>query len=369
MGRRTDVFVIGGGPAGLAAAIAARRKGFHVVVADGARPPIEKACGEGLMPSTLAALGDLGMSLQPNDGFAFRGIRFLEGGLAVDANFPSGQGMGVRRPILHQRMVEEALARGVKLMWGAPVTGIERDGVRLAGRVIPARWIIGADGSGSRVRRWSGLDAHTQNDTRYACRRHYRVQPWTDRVEIYWGQEMQAYVTPTAREEVCVVLMSRKRLVRFDAAWREFPDLAARLESAEMASRERGAFTAMHRLERVYRGRVALIGDASGGVDAITGDGLRLGFYQAAALAEAMEAGDLSSYQAAHRRLARQPALMGRLMLLLGRHARLRHRAMRALAANPELFARLMAIHVGETSPAHLAATGALLGWRLLLAE
>jgi len=52
----SEILVIGGGPAGLAAAIAARKKGFEVHVADGAEPPIDKACGEGLMPNTLALL-------------------------------------------------------------------------------------------------------------------------------------------------------------------------------------------------------------------------------------------------------------------------------------------------------------------------
>jgi len=60
--RETDVFVIGGGPAGLAAAIAARRAGFDVVVADRSQPPIDKACGEGLMPDGLSALQRLGVS-------------------------------------------------------------------------------------------------------------------------------------------------------------------------------------------------------------------------------------------------------------------------------------------------------------------
>ena len=50
MVKSTDIFVIGGGPAGLATAIAARQRGFDVVVADGAQPPIDKPCGEGLMP-------------------------------------------------------------------------------------------------------------------------------------------------------------------------------------------------------------------------------------------------------------------------------------------------------------------------------
>ena len=69
----TDVFVIGGGPAGLAAAIAARQKGLRVIVADGAEPPIDKACGEGLMPDGLAALGHLGIQLPFEEAHPFAG--------------------------------------------------------------------------------------------------------------------------------------------------------------------------------------------------------------------------------------------------------------------------------------------------------
>src|SRR5882762_7612553 len=71
MGEGSGVLVIGGGPAGLAVAIAARRKGFDVTVADGAKPPIDKACGEGLMPGTVTALRELGVAIGPGDGQAF----------------------------------------------------------------------------------------------------------------------------------------------------------------------------------------------------------------------------------------------------------------------------------------------------------
>ena len=78
----TDVFVIGGGPAGLAAAIAARQQGLRVVVADGAKPPIDKACGEVLMPDAIAALATAGscraclptLSLPRRPFFQFRSI-------------------------------------------------------------------------------------------------------------------------------------------------------------------------------------------------------------------------------------------------------------------------------------------------------
>ena len=58
-----DVFVVGGGPAGLATAIAARRRGLSVMVADGAIPPIDKSCGEGLMPDGVEALHALGITV------------------------------------------------------------------------------------------------------------------------------------------------------------------------------------------------------------------------------------------------------------------------------------------------------------------
>lgn len=364
----TDVFVVGGGPVGLAAAIAIRRKGFGVIVADGANPPIDKACGEGLMPDTIAALRALGVVVSEADGSAFRGIRFIDGKSSVDASFPGGRGIGVRRTVLHQKLVERATACGVSLLWNTPVMGICAEGIAVKGGVVRAKWIIGADGSNSRVRKWAELDAYRERKHRFAIRRHYHVKPWTDCVEIYWGPKAQAYVTAVGKEEVCVVILSHKPRARLEMATRQFPELASRLDGAEPTSADRGAITAMHNLSRVYRGQVALIGDASGGVDAITGEGLRLGFHQAGELAEALQADDLEAYNIAHRRLARRPRLVARLLLLVNGQPALRRRVLRALSGEPDIFGRLLATHVGETSPGHMAATWALLGWRFLAA-
>jgi flavin-dependent dehydrogenase len=366
--QRTDVFVIGGGPAGLAAAIAARKKGFHVTVADGAQPPIDKACGEGLMPDTLAALRELGVQVSASEGYAVRGIRFLGAGREVAASFPGGQGIGMRRPALHEKLVEAAQAWGVSLLWKTPVQGICAEGVAVGGEVVAAKWIVGADGIRSRVRRWIGLEARARRECRYAFRRHYRVKPWSDFMEVHWGEKAQAYVTPVGEEEICVVLISRQPGMRFVGLEAEFPQLAWRLVRAPQASTERGAITMMQQLKHVYRERVALIGDASGSVDAITGEGLSLSFRQAIALAEALDAGDLREYQNAHRRLALRPTFMGRVMLLLDGRTAVRERTMRALASDSDVFARLLAVHVGATSAVHFAATGALLGWRLVAA-
>src|SRR2546430_4209262 len=105
MGDGTGVLVIGGGPGGLAAAIAARMKGFDVTVTDGAKPPIDKACGEGLMPDTMAALHHLGVAICPDDGRGFRGVRFVDAATSVEADFSRAGGFGVRPTVLHQKMV------------------------------------------------------------------------------------------------------------------------------------------------------------------------------------------------------------------------------------------------------------------------
>ena len=360
---KSDVFVIGGGPVGLAAAIAARRKGFSVTLAEAVEPPVDKACGEGILPDGVAAAERLGIRLPSVDSFAFRGIRFHGEGVSVAADFPNGIGRGVRRTTLHRALVEEAERSGVDLRWGCSVAGLEG---------IDARWIVGADGTNSRVRGWVGLDACRRDTRRYGFRLHFQRSPWTEYVEIYWGDGCQIYVTPVAADEVGVALLSRDPKLRVREALAQFPALAAKLDGVPESSSERGGVTASRRLRRVTArvkgGRVVLIGDASGSVDAISGEGLCLGFHQALALADAMDRRDSSSYESAHRRLAARPRFMAELLLTMDQRHWLRKRALPALASHPDLFGGLLAMHVGAARKTEFAANCIALGWRILTA-
>ncbi|HXB21912.1 MAG TPA: FAD-dependent monooxygenase [Candidatus Solibacter sp.] len=365
----TDVFVVGGGPAGLAAAIAARQQGFSVMVADSATPPIDKACGEGLMPDALLALRQLGLSVGSGEGGTFQGIKFIgpEGG--VLARFPQGEGIGIRRTLLHQTLLEFASSLGVQTLWNTSVSGVQDADVRVGSGVIRTRWLIGADGQHSRVRNWAGLSAAREQAKRIGIRRHFQAAPLSDFVEIYWGAQGQVYVTPIGKKEICVALISRKKFPSFEAGIAQFPPLARHLANAQCTTRVRGSITASRRLKSVFRGRVALIGEASGSVDAITGEGLAMAFRQAVALGQALAAGDLSLYQAAHRQISSLPSFMAQSMLLMDRSPWVRQNALRAFTRKPALFERLLSVHVGELALRDFGIPGILnLGWQILVA-
>jgi flavin-dependent dehydrogenase len=218
------------------------------------------------------------------------------------------------------------------------------------------------------VRDWLGLQT-TQLHRRFAVRRHYRIAPWSERVEVHWSNGVQAYVTPVGPEEVGIALLaSSPEEASFDRAFTKFPEISERVSGAEITSRERGSVTAMRTLCAVHRGHVALVGDASGGVDAITGEGIRLGLRQATLLVKAVSANNLDYYEREHRRLAAQPRRMGQLLLFLDRYPSVRERAVRALAQRPDLFSRMLAIHTGGSTRATALSTGAALAWRSLLA-
>jgi flavin-dependent dehydrogenase len=365
--KSTDVFVIGGGPAGLAAAIAARQKGFSVIVADRAQGPIDKACGEGLMPDGLKALAELGVSLDECETGSFRGIKFIGAEGRVEADFPEGRGIGIRRMLLHNALQAHAERVGVRTQWGVRVTAIAWESVTVDGQKVRARWIIGADGQNSQTRQWAGLSKCTSRDRRIGMRQHFKIKPWSDFVEIYWSMLGQAYVTPISANEMCVALISKKRFASFDSGLANFPELRDRLSNAPRSSNPKGAVTIYRHLDSVCRQNIALIGEASGSVDAITGEGLAMAFRQALGLSEALVEKNLALYHREHRKISKLPEFMANTMLLMDKSSWLRTRTLRALVQKPRLFEQMLSIHVGAKPLVAFGTDGIVnVGWNLL---
>jgi menaquinone-9 beta-reductase len=378
----TDVLIVGGGPAGLATAIAARQQGLKVLVVDAARPPIDKACGEGLMPDSLQALAALGVTLEGVETGTFHGIRFLDDASSVEARFPNGVGRGIRRTLLHDLLIGRAQDAGAELAWETAVeTRSGRVRLRSIGDIreprtrrasvlgeIKYRWLVGADGHDSRVRRLAKLDRGSAHDRRIGLRRHFQVKPWTDLVEIYWGESFQAYVTPIAEDQVCVAVIARER-ISFEDAVEQLPILKAQLKGCPVYTSVKGALTVSRRLRSVTNGRVALVGEASGSADAITGEGLAMCFRQALVLGRALASGDLSVYEREHRRIMSLPQMMGWAMLLMDKSSWARTRTLRALETRPQIFNRMLSVHVGAIPVTDFGLNTALgFGWGILSA-
>lgn len=130
---------------------------MEAVVLEPRATPIDKACGEGLMPGGLRRLAELGVSVP---GRPFRGIRYLDGvtGRQAEGLFRAGPGLGARRTDLQAALAERAAALGVRVL-PRRVEEVRQDEHRVAAAGLTARYLVAADGLHSP----SGADS--------ACRR------------------------------------------------------------------------------------------------------------------------------------------------------------------------------------------------------
>jgi flavin-dependent dehydrogenase len=301
-----DLLIAGGGPGGLAAALHARRHGLSVIVAEPRDNPIDKACGEGLMPGGLAELASLGVDPA---GMPLRGIAYLSDRRRAEAPFPGRLGRGVRRTTLHAELASHAKEQDTQWI-PERITTVEQDahGVTAAG--IRAKWLIAADGLHSAVRRAVGINAVAGTPRRYGVRWHYQVPAWSEFVEVHWSRWGEAYVTPVEPDLVGIAILSRNRP---ELDW--FPRLANHLHGASRG-RARGCGPMRQVVPRRVAGRVLLVGDAAGYEDALTGEGISLAVKQAAAAVRAIVDDSPSSYEATWHRITRDYRLLTRSLVL-----------------------------------------------------
>jgi 2-polyprenyl-6-methoxyphenol hydroxylase-like FAD-dependent oxidoreductase len=391
--KAADAVIVGGGLAGSATAIGLSRAGVSAVIVEKQSFPRDKPCGEGLLPSGVAHLAALGLgdAMARAEGQPFRGIVYRFEDLEAVGSFAPGEcGYGVRRSAL-DAIVHEAARRapGVEILRGAAKSIAPcGDGVRVRlvdGREVHGRILIGADGPRSLVRRAAGLDGGVPSRGRYGLRQHFELASGAalpDRVEVSFHEGYELYLTPSAPGVVGLAALCERdtlqagegsKAERLLSLLRGGPRaVRARLAGAKPASAPLSCGPLRVRARRVAEGRVLLVGDAAGYVDAITGEGMSLALGTSAlaarAVAAALRAGiprerAFAGYARARARLFREHALLTHAVVFLSRHPRLCRRVVARLAAHPDLFSRLLAVNHGARS---LVSLGAL-DWMKIL--
>jgi flavin-dependent dehydrogenase len=331
-----DLLVAGGGPAGLATAILGARAGLEVVVVERRLGPVDKACGEGLMPHAVSLLHGLGVD---PPGKPFRGITYLDGRHRVTGPFREGAGRGVRRTVLHAGLLEAATAAGVRIEQGV-VGPVSQNATSVRCNGFQARYLAAADGLHSPVRAALGLAQASRGPRRWGIRRHLLTMPWSDCVEVYWSDGAEAYVTPVADDCVGVAILTSRR-GGFDEHLRAFPALQERV-CGQADGHDRAAGPLRQRVHSRTAGRVMLVGDAAGYVDALTGEGLGIAFGAAQLLVDCVSADRPEDYDERWRRMSRRYRLLTAAVLQASATPVLRPRIVPAAARFPRVFRGLV---------------------------
>lgn len=351
-----DVAVAGGGPAGLAFAIHGARLGLRVLVIEREALPRDKACGEGLLPAGVRELGTLGAGelLSERDCTPFSALRYVqEDGRFLEAKLPAPGGLGIRRTALSRALTEAAGMAGAEVATGERVLRVERVSglvrVETTRRTLTVRALVAADGLHSPLRRALGWEGAPARVVRFGLRRHLELQ-WPARVEVHFAEGVEAYLTPAGANRTGVAFLWEPHALgpraSFASLLAHFPALERRFAGAPFASEAMGAGPLQQNVTRTVGEGVALLGDAAGYVDALTGEGLSLAFHGARVLAGALATEPVeAALRTYEREASRAFARYGRLthaLLALARRPKLRRTALHALEVAPFAFEKLV---------------------------
>lgn len=319
---KSDVVVVGAGPAGSAAAAWAARAGRDVLVIDSAQFPRDKACGDGLTPRAVAELERLGLGPWLDTRIRHRGLRMSGFGADVEVPWPGpsfpSTGSAVPRTELDDRIRSVAADDGAKMLLGAKAVGVHHDSQGRVesvllddGSAIGCTDLIVADGARSTLGRVLGRTWHKETVYGVAIRGYIATpradEPWiTSHLELRSpeGKVLPGYgwIFPLGNGEVNIgvgALATSKRPA--DAALRPLMSYYAGLRREEwgFTGEPRAALSALLPMGGAVSGVAGpnwmLIGDAAACVNPLNGEGIDYGLETGRLAAELLGSGDLSS--------------------------------------------------------------------------
>ena len=362
-----DLAVIGAGPAGASTAIFAARSGLRVILIDKQAFPRDKPCGEGLMPSGLPALRELGLAdvVIANGAPPLNGVQLaMRGGQHVAVPFPAHNGiqtgLGVRRLDFDGRLIEKVAGQpNIQLCQRTEAHELRPDQggvtVRTSAGEIRADRAVVADGLRSAIRHQLGWTVGPRPPHRYGIVSHWRVEgpvdPW---VRITFDDGLELYEGPVPGNQRMVGLLCyHERMKEFSGQLASrYRQLALALHPELSNAAQVGKVSAVgpfsYRARTVAQRGVFLVGDAAGFSDPITGDGIATGLRQARALVDAFNSGSPeSTYRRAHRRLTSDPRRVAALFLRLSRTPALIERGLRSHQQAPQMLPKLLGVGFG----------------------
>ncbi|MHC2850566.1 menaquinone-9 beta-reductase [Corynebacterium mucifaciens] len=179
-----DLVVVGAGPAGSAAAIAAQRAGLRTLLLDAQGPRRDKTCGDGLTPRAVDTLHRLGLDVP---AYRNRGLKLHGFGGDVVAPWPRGEGSASPRATFDAMLVDAASRAGADVRQNTAATGVQFDGsaisaVETTGGVVRTRWVVVADGVRSPFGKLLGRQWHRGQvygiAARSYCASPFADEPW-----------------------------------------------------------------------------------------------------------------------------------------------------------------------------------------------
>jgi len=379
---RFDVLVAGAGPAGSTLALRLAREGFSVAIVEPKRFPRPKPCGEFLSPECLPVLRELGLESEvlALGAREVRGMRLHGWGARAHGRYVSvgssplhDHGIAVRRERFDAVLLRGAVRAGVEVFEGEGARSLLRgaDGAveglvvhRPAGgdRALRAAFTVGADGLRSRVAGDLGVRERIPWLDKLAVTTHWCGVPWGSEAEVHFLDGGYIACAPVDEGLVSVNLVVDRPVwvAGRGSSGDRLEDWIARV--AELSERlARGARSgpirglgplAMRTRSQVFDG-AALVGDACGYVDPVTGEGVWFALAGARSLAEAItralharrrDRAALAAYAAFRRRELAPRAAFAALLQRGLRRPRLARAALSLLSSRPRLADVLVSI-------------------------